>query len=90
MFLKWSLLCDLCLTFPLQLVAIVDELKRVGLIGSLDVIYVDVQVVGRFQEVIREHRALALIQGQVHVGGDQGAAFTLGHGLTHIQSGGGI
>lgn len=73
-----------------KLVAIVDELQRVGLIRSLDVVNVDVQVVGRFQEVIRQHRPLALIQGQVHVGGDQGAAFTLSHGLSHIQRAGGI
>lgn len=79
-----------CLTFPLQIIAVVDELQRVRLIGSLDVVYVDVQVVWRFQEVVRQHRPLALIQGEVHVGGDQSAPLTLSHGLAHIQSGGRI
>lgn len=78
------------LTFPLQVVAIVDELQRVRLVGSLHVIYVDVQVVGRFQEVVGEHRPFALIQGEVHVGGDQSATLPLSHGLAYIQRGGRI
>lgn len=78
------------LTFPLQVIAIVDELQGVCLIRSLNVIYVDVQVIRRFQEVIREQRPLALIQREVHVWGDQSATLTLCHGLTHIQSGGRI
>lgn len=78
------------LTFPLQIIAVVDELQWVRLIGSLHVVYVDVQVIWRFQEVVRQHRALALIQGEVHVRGDQGATLTLSHGLAHIQGGGGI
>jgi len=84
-----SISFDLSLTFPLQLVAIVEELQRVGFIRSLHVVYIDVQVVGRLHELIREHRPLALIQGEVHVGGDQSATLTLGHGL-HVQSGGRI
>lgn len=75
------------LTFPLQVIAIVDELQGIRLIWSLNVVHVDVQVIRRFQEVIREHRPLALIQGEVHVWGDQSATLTLSHGLTHIQSG---
>ncbi|KAF3858027.1 hypothetical protein F7725_011228 [Dissostichus mawsoni] len=73
-----------------KLVAVVDELERVRLIRSLHVVYVDVQVVRCFQKLIREHGALALIQGQVHVGGDQRAALTLSHGchtrISHAQS----
>lgn len=78
------------LTFPLQVVAIVDELQRVRLVGSLHVIYVDVQVVGRFQEVVGEHRPFALIQREVHVGGHQSATLPLSHGLAYIQRGGRI
>lgn len=73
-----------------ELVAVVDELQGVRLIRGLDVIDVDVQVVGRFQKIIREHRSLALIQREVHVGGDQRATLTLGQGLAHIQGGGRI
>lgn len=78
------------LTFPLQLIAIVYELKWVGLIRSLDVIDIDVQVVWCFQVFLREHWALAVIQGQVHVGGYQGATLPLGHGLPDIQTAGRI
>lgn len=80
--------CQYHLTFPLQVIAIVDEFQRVCLFGSVNVIYVDVQVVRRFQVVIGEHRPLALIQGEVHVGRDQSATLALSHGLSHIQSGG--
>lgn len=73
-----------CPTFPLQVVAVVDELERIRLVGSLNVVHVDVQVIGCFQEVVGEHRALALIQGQIHVRGHQSATLP----LTHIQSGG--
>lgn len=43
------------LTFPLQIVAMVDKLQRVCVIRSLNVIYVDVQIIRCFQEVIGEH-----------------------------------
>lgn len=54
-------------TFPLQVVAVGDELQRVCLIWCVDVINIDVQVIGCIQEVIRQQRALTLIQGQVHL-----------------------
>lgn len=82
--------CQRCLTFPFQIIAVVNELQRVRLIRSLNVVHVDVQVVGRFQEVIGQHRPLALIQGEVHVRGDQSATLALSQGLTHIEGGGRI
>lgn len=40
------------LTFPLQVIAIRDELEGVGFIWSVDVVNVYVQVIRRVQEVI--------------------------------------
>lgn len=66
------------LTFPLQLIAIPQELQRVSLIGRLDVIHIDVQVIGGVQKVIRQQGALALIQGNVDLWSDQGLPLTVG------------
>lgn len=82
--------CQHHLTFPFQIIAVVNELQRVRLIGGLDVVHVDVQVIGRLQEVIGQHRTLALIQGEVHVRGDQSATLALSQGLAHIEGGGRI
>lgn len=66
------------LTLPLQLVAVGDEFQRIRLIRRVDVVHVDVQVVRRVQEVVRQQRALAVVQGQVHLRRHQGAALMVG------------
>lgn len=65
------------LTFPLQLVAVSQELQRVCLIGSLDVVHVDVQVIRCVQEVIGQQGALTLIQGNVDLRSNQCLSFTV-------------
>lgn len=66
------------LTLPLQLIAIPQELQRVRLIGGLDVVHVDVQVIGGVQEVVRQQGALALVQGDVDLRGDQRLSLAVG------------
>lgn len=66
------------LTFPLQLIAVPQELQRVRLIGGLDVIHVDVQVIGGVQEVVRQQGALALVQGDVDLRGHQRLSLAVG------------
>lgn len=66
------------LTFPLQLIPVPEELQRVRLVGGLDVVHVDVQVVRGVQEVVRQQGALALIQRNVDLGGNQRLSLTMG------------
>lgn len=66
------------LTFPLQLIPIPEELQRVCLVGGLDIVHVDVQVIRGVQEVVRQQGALTLIQRNVDLGGDQRLALTMG------------
>lgn len=63
------------LTFPFQLIAIGDELQGVSFIWRINVIHVNVQVVRRVQEVVRQQRAFAMVQRKVHLGRDECSAF---------------
>lgn len=65
------------LTFPFQLIAIGDELQGVCFIGRVNVIDVDVQVIRRVQEVVRQQRALAMVQRKVQLGRDKCPAFAV-------------
>lgn len=84
------------LTFPLQVIAIRDELEWVGFIWSVDVVNVYVQVIRRVQEVIWQQRTFTLIQGEVHLRGDQRTPLPVGWGhaaaasssrWAHVQGG---
>ena len=74
------------LTFPLQLVAVGDELQRVCLVRRINVINVDVQVIWCIEKVIWQQRALALVQWKVHLRGNQCTAFAVGRGPTVASS----
>lgn len=74
------------LTFPFQLVAISDELQGVRFIRRIDVVHVNVQVVRRVQEVVRQQRAFALVQRKVHLGRDESSAFAVRQGNAAVAS----
>lgn len=65
------------LTFPFQFIAIGDELQGVRFVWRIDVIHVNVQVVRRVQEVVRQQRAFAMVQRKVHLGRDERSAFAV-------------
>ena len=50
------------LTFPFQLGAVGDELQRVCLVWSINVVHVDVQVIRCLQEVVGQDGTFALVQ----------------------------
>lgn len=72
------------ITFPFQLVAISDELQGVRFIRRIDVVHVNVQVVRRVQEVVRQQRAFAVVQRKVHLGRDERSAFAARRGNAAI------
>lgn len=72
------------ITFPFQLVAISDELQGVRFIWRIDVVHVNVQVVRRVQEVVRQQRAFAVVQRKVHLGRDERSAFAARRGNAAI------
>lgn len=75
------------LTFPFQLIAIGDELQGVRFIWRIDVIHVNVQVVRRVQEVVRQQGAFAVVQRKVHLGRDERSAFAVRRSNAAIASG---